>query len=229
MPKRQYRKRMNKRGKSALKKQIRKVVRAMVPKPELKRQILTQGDQLVGNDLTITGIELNPAYQGVDQTNLELTGESPGTVLGLQYIAKFIAVRFQAYNADTSSSHVLRILVVRDDQPAGPTVQLYSPITNYNKLVFTSNQYDSFINYQKPSRFKVLFDKLYNLEENGGKSIVRTTRKINLHNTKVSNTLDLGTADTISPLNHRYLLFAISDTNEFVNWRFQTHFCFTDA
>lgn len=228
MAKRSNRRKTSKRGKSAMKKQIRRVVRAMVPKAELKRHIIATGDNPVSQLLTQQGLALTPTAQGVDKTNLELVGESPGTVVGLNYIAKFINFRFQCFNTDTAA-HVVRIIILRDDQPTASGLVLYSATSNYNRCVFTSQQYDSFINFHKPSRFKVLKDKSYTLEADSSKSVVRGNWHINLHNTNISNTLDLGTSDTISPLNREYLMFAICDNDDFVNMRFQSHFCYTDA
>lgn len=226
MPKRQYRKRGP--SKKPMKKLIRKVVRAMIPKAEVKKHILATGDNPVSQLLTQSGTLLQPTIQGVDKTNIELPGESPGTVLGLNYIAKYINFRFQCYNTDTAA-HVVRIIIVRDDEPAATGLTLYGSTANYNRCIFTSQQYDSFINFSKPSRFKVLRDKSYTLEADSAKSVIRGTWHINLRNTNVSNTLQTGTSDTLLPLNHGYYMFAIADNDDFVNMRYQSHFCFSDS
>lgn len=227
MVKRSYRRKTGS-GNRAMKKQIRRVVRAMVPKPEIKKNIIATTDNPVSQLLTQSGVLLQPTMQGVDKTNIELPGESPGNVIGLNYIAKYINFRFQCFNTDTAA-HVVRIIILRDDDPSATGLTLYGATANYNRCVFTSQQYDSFINFSKPSRFKVLRDKSYTLEADSAKSVIRGTWHINLHNTNVSNTLQTGTSDTLLPLNHSYLMFAIADNDDFVNMRYQSHFCFTDA
>lgn len=214
---------------SQLHKSIRKVVNAMRPKPEIKYHFVSDNSgTLIPTTLSATlGTVVQPTAQGFDHDNYESTLSGPGAVIGLQYIAKYIQFNGFMYN-DDASSHFCRIIIVRDDQPNNNDLYLYNTGSNYMDCILVENSITSLYTVNEPRRFKVLYDRTFHFEQIGFQSIRKFESHIDLHNTKISNTVNIGTANTISPLNHAYKLYAIADTPN-IHLNYTLKFAFTDV
>lgn len=227
-------KRLRKKGMKK-NKSIKKVItRALVArglnKPELRyhyTNVLTNAQ--VTSTIYSTGTFLQPLSQGDAADNMA-TGSQ---VTGLKYNAKYIDLYGHFFNTSTTSNHSVRVILIRDDQPyAGNSIVPWSGTANYNECLFQFQyMYSEFHSY-KPRRFKVLMDQTIVLgaaSQDRAQKVLR--RHINLRNTLVSNTLNVGSTFAFYPQNHQYLLYIISDSDAEnpVYSTFKAKFAYTDV
>lgn len=227
--------RIRKNRKIRKNKQVKKIVnRALASRglahPEIKYHytaILT--GQQVTTTIYDTGYFLQPVTQGDDADNMPASTQ----VIGLKYTAKYLDIYGHIFNTSTSSNHSLRMILVRDDQPfAGNGLVPYSATANYNQILFQfPYEFSEFHSY-KPRRFKVLWDRVICLGASSQDKAQKVFRKrVNLYNTQISNTLNVGAANNMSPQNHQYILFLINDqsTDQPIYATIKTKFAYQDV
>lgn len=224
---RRYRK--GTRGKKVTKKSVYKIVKSQLQHrgllhPEIKHKWIYLNGDAITNDLTAGPTQiLGPVANG--------TG--PSTIIGSKYSAKYLHLKGNLFNSGTET-HMVRLLIIRDDQPTGsdstltdPALVLYSGTANWNTTILMSDNMIAPIQPYKPRRFKVLFDKIYNMF-NAGSGVIKPVNKyIPLYDTAVSVTPNQTSG--VYNQNHAYYFYAITDAQQDISQFMTLDFAFQDV
>lgn len=173
-----YRKRA--RGKKGyVKKIVRRTLaaRGLGSQMEIKHQYYDADQINIPASLNFNPLTLVPTTQGTGPTQF----------VGHKITAKYINLRGMLYNGDTVNSFPIRIMVVCDYQPVANPLVLYSALsTNQFDILRTNDIWSEPKPTPSPSRFKVLYDRTFNVAPRTANNRVSFYKRIHLRNTAIS-------------------------------------------
>lgn len=206
--KKSYRRKYSKKNSNATKKDVRKMIRSIVPKSEVKYF-----------DQQSTGTAPFGSFTCFSICNA-ISGSGPNSYIGSQFTARYLNIRINITRATTATALVnrQRTIIFRDTQPDGSTATLSDILDSAagDPMLY-------FRNISQTKRFKVYYDRVVNVY--AFKPMATNKTYIRLKNIVKPNP-----AGGV-PLTNGYFILTFNDAADTVNqpdYSYQTRLGFTD-